>query len=52
MIETLALRPAAAELGAIAWECHRLALETGDQIFITEAEASLAMLAGLAKAGL
>jgi hypothetical protein len=35
--------------GTIVRECHRLALKTGDQSLITEAEASLAMVAGLAK---
>jgi hypothetical protein len=40
---------AAAELGAIARECHRLALQTGDQTLIAEAKANLAMVAGFAK---
>jgi hypothetical protein len=39
----------AAELGAIARECHRLALRTGDQTLIAEAKASLAMVAGFEK---
>jgi hypothetical protein len=37
------------ELGAIARECHRLALPTGDQTLIAEAKASLAMVAGFEK---
>jgi hypothetical protein len=39
-------REAAAELARLAKECHRLALKTGDQGLITEAEASLAMVTG------
>jgi hypothetical protein len=40
----VAFREPAAELGAIAKECHRLAAKTGDPNLINEAKASLAMV--------
>ena len=43
---SLAWREAAAELAAIVRECHRLALRTGDRDLISEAKASLALVAG------
>jgi hypothetical protein len=47
---SVAFTKAAAELGMIARECHRLALKTGDRNLIGEAEASLEMVAGFAQA--
>jgi hypothetical protein len=47
---SVAFTKAAAELGMLARECHRLALKTGDRNLIGEAEASLEIVAGFAQA--
>ena len=47
---SVAFTKAAAELGMIARECHRLALRTGDRNLIGEAEAGLEIVAGFAQA--
>ena|ERR1700756_2525244 len=45
--DSVAFKEAAAELGRIAKECHRLALKTGDKNLIAEAKKSFAFVAGL-----